>query len=47
MLPGRTLDINQKYDRSLTDLFHFTALLLGIHVQLIQNAQQYSGVETG
>ena len=39
MLPGRTLDINQKYDRPLPDLFNFTALLLGIHVQLIQNAQ--------
>ena len=47
MLPGRALDINQKYDRPLLDLFNFTALLLGNHVQLIQNAQQSSGVETG
>ena len=47
LLSGRKLDINQKYDRPLPDLFNFTALLLGIHVQLIQNAQQSSGVETG
>ena len=45
MLPGRTLDINQKYDRPLPDLLNFTALLLGIHVQLIQNARQSSRVE--
>ena len=47
MLPGRILDIYQKYDRSLLDLFNFTVLLLGIHVQFIQNAQQSSGVENG
>ena len=45
MLPGRTLDINQKYDRPLPDLFNFTALLLGIHVQFIQNEQPSSRVE--
>ena len=47
MLPGRTLDINQKYDRPLPDLFNFTALLLEVHVQFIQNSQQSSGVENG
>ena len=47
MLPGRTLDIKQKYDRPPPDLFDFTVLLLGIHVQMIQNAQQSSGVENG
>ena len=29
MLPGRTLDINQKEDRPLPNLFNFTALFLG------------------
>ena len=47
MLPGRTLDINQKQDRPLLDLFNFTALLFGKHVKLIQNAQQSLGDETG
>ena len=47
MLPGRTLDINQKYNRPLLDWFNFTVLLLGIHVQLIQNAKPSSRVETG
>ena len=45
MLRGRTLDINQNYDRPLPDLFNFTALLIGILIQLILNAQQSSGVE--
>ena len=45
MLPERTMDIIQKYDKPLLDLFTFTALLLGIHVHLIQNAQLSSGVE--
>ena len=39
--------MNKKYDRPLPDLFNFTALLLGIHVHLIQNAQQSSGAENG
>ena len=47
MLPGRTLDINQKYDRPPPDLFNSTALLHGIHFHLMQNAQQSSGVENG
>ena len=45
--PWRTLDIIQKYDRPLLDLFKFTGLLLGIHIHLIQNAQLSSGVENG
>ena len=45
MRPGRTFDINQKYDRPLPDLFNFTALLLGIHVQLIQIHNSLQGLK--